>query len=487
MTTDSSPSLSQADYLSLDATAMAEGVRNGTLNPEALLRAAIERCNQRNPHVNAVVMRHDDLAFDQLRTRQTAGTERQGALAGVPMLLKDLNTYLAGTVSTNGSRLLAQSPAALTSSTVVERYLNAGMLVFGKTASPEFGMTTTTESAQWGRTSNPWNLNYSAGGSSGGAAAAVAAGIVPVAHATDGGGSIRIPASYCGVFGMKPTRYRNPQGPTSFEGWFGASCGHVVSRSVRDSALLLDVSHGHEQGSPYWLVEPPRPFSEEVLRTPGTLRIGVVSKDMTGTPLDPQIQAVLEQTIELLRELGHHVQPLTLPIDPQQLYAAHGTTSGVGLLAAVRDREVASGRLMSPDELEPVTRKVMEQASNASSEQLYRARRTFESVGLQMELLFDNVDLILSPVTGQLTPALGRVSLQNSYEDYIRNIVGSIGFTVLANVSGQPAMSVPMGMSREGLPVGMMFTAALCQEGQLFQLAGQLEQHRPWTCSPAQH
>lgn len=487
MTTNASPFLSQADYLSLDATAMAEGVRNGALAPEALLRAALERCDQLDPHVNAVVMRHDEIAFARLRARQVNGTERQGALAGVPMLLKDLNTWLAGTVTTNGSRLLADTPPAGANSTLVERYLDAGMLVFGKTASPEFGMTTTTESSQWGRTANPWNLAFSAGGSSGGAAAAVAAGIVPVAHATDGGGSIRIPASYCGVFGMKPTRYRNPQGPTSFEGWFGASCGHVVSRSVRDSALLLDVSHGHERGSPYWLAEPQRPFSAEVLRTPGALRIGVVSADMTGMPLHPEIETVLEQTVELLRQLGHQVRPLTLPVDPQRLYAAHGTTSGVSLLAAVRDREAALGHPMPAHALEPVTRRVLEQATQASAEQLYRARRDFEAIGLQMDMLFDDIDLILSPVTGQLTPPLGWVSLQNSYEDYIQHIVGSIGFTVLANVSGQPAMSVPLGMSREGLPIGMMFGAAHCQEGLLFQLAGQLEQHRPWACIPAQH
>ncbi|PRA24907.1 amidase [Pseudomonas poae] len=479
------PFMSQADYLALDATAMAEGVHNGSLAPEALLRAALERCDQLDPTINAVVMRHDDHAFAQLKARQAAGTEREGALAGVPMLLKDLNTYLAGTVTTNGSRLLGDTPPATANSTVVKRYLDAGMLVFGKTASPEFGMTTTTESSQWGRTRNPWNLDYSAGGSSGGAAAAVAAGIVPVAHATDGGGSIRIPAAYCGVFGMKPTRYRTPQGPNSFEGWFGASCGHMVSRSVRDSALLLDVSHGHERGSPYWLAEPPRPFREEVLRTPGALRIGVVSADMTGTPLDPEIAAVLERTVGQLRELGHQVQPLTLPVDPQRLYAAHGTTSGVALLAAVRDREAALGRPMPAHALEPVTQRVLEQATQASAERLYRARRDFEAIGLQMELLFDDIDLILSPVTGQLTPPLGRVSLQNSYEDYIKHIVGSIGFTVLANVSGQPAMSVPLGISRDGLPIGMMFSAAHCQEGLLFQLAGQLEQQHPWTCLPA--
>ena len=245
--------LTPSDYLQLDATAMAAAVKTGELSPYTLLMAAQARCDAVNPQVNAVNMRHDSHAQERLKARRDAGTERSGALAGVPMLLKDLNTYLRGTVTTNGSRMLADAPPATFDSTVVQRYEAAGMLIFGKTASPEFGLTTTTESSLWGQTRNPWDLAHSAGGSSGGAAAAVAAGIVPAAHATDGGGSIRIPASYCGVFGLKPTRYRNPQGPNTFEGWFGASCGHVVSRSVRDSALLLDVSHGHEKGSTYWL------------------------------------------------------------------------------------------------------------------------------------------------------------------------------------------------------------------------------------------
>lgn len=260
--------LSAADYLSLDATAMAEAVRCGELSGQALLHGAQARCDAVNPQINAVNMRHDDHAATILQARRATGTERSGLLAGVPMLLKDLNTHLRGTVTSNGSRLLADAPPATFDSTIVQRYQDAGMLIFGKTASPEFGLSTTTESSLWGQTRNPWNLAHSAGGSSGGAAAAVAAGIVPVAHATDGGGSIRIPASYCGVFGLKPTRYRNPQGPQAFEGWFGASCGHVVSRSVRDSALLLDASHGHEYGSPYWLAPQTGSFSEAVGRAP---------------------------------------------------------------------------------------------------------------------------------------------------------------------------------------------------------------------------
>ncbi|HBP49510.1 amidase, partial [Pseudomonas sp.] len=310
--------------------------------------------------------------------------------------------------------------------------------------------------------------------------AAVAAGIVPVAHATDGGGSIRIPASYCGLFGLKPTRYRTPQGPDTFEGWFGASCGHVVSRSVRDSALLLDVSHGHEKGSPYWLAPQAISYSEAVRRSPGSLRIGVVDQAMTGLELDADIRSVLNTTVDLLLGLGHRVDPVTLPVDPQQVYGAHGAVSAAALLAAVRDRETVLGRPLHADELEPVSRYLVNNATSATAENLYRARRSFELIGSRMEHLFDDYDLLLSPVTSQITPELKVASLDQDYPHYIQGIIGSIGYSVLANVSGQPSMSVPLGTSSSGLPIGMMFSAGWCREDLLFQLAGQLEQASPW-------
>ena len=215
--------LSASDYQGLDAWAMTKGLQAGDFSAQDLLAAAMARCELVNPKVNAVNMRHDDYAQALLAARHKAGTQAQGALAGVPFLLKDLNTYLQGTSTSNGSRLFKDAPAATITSTLIGRYETAGAVPFGKTTSPEFGLTTTTESMLWGQTRNPWNLKHSAGGSSGGAAAAVAAGIVPVAHATDGGGSIRIPASYCGLVGLKPTRYRTPSGPVRLEGWFGAS------------------------------------------------------------------------------------------------------------------------------------------------------------------------------------------------------------------------------------------------------------------------
>lgn len=468
------------DYLALDATEMARLMRDEGLPPGALLGAALERCAQVNGEVNAVVLEHADHAVERLLARVEDGTARQGVLAGVPMLLKDLNTYLAGTVTTNGSCLLADA-VATHSSTVTQRYEQAGMLIFGKTSSPEFGLTTTTESAQWGATRNPWNLAYSAGGSSGGAAAAVAAGIVPAAHATDGGGSIRIPASYCGVFGLKPTRYRTPHGPGHYEGWFGASCGHVVSRSVRDSALLLDVSHGHEPGSPYWLAPVEDSFVAQMHREPGRLRIGLVSRSMTGVALDPDVQRVLDETVALLVSLGHEIETMDLPVDAGQVFNAHGAVSSTTLLTAVKDREAVLGRPLQQHELEPISHHLLGNARKTDAETLFRARRAFDSIGQQMERVMERFDLLLSPVTASLTPKLELLSLQNSYEDYTREIVGSVSYTVLANVSGQPSMSVPSGFGREGLPIGMMFTAGRCREGLLLSLARQLEVSRPWS------
>ncbi len=472
--------LSQREYLELDATAMAEQVRRGAISPEELLAAALARCDAVNPKVNAVVMRHDEHARQQLASRKSQGLAREGALAGVPMLLKDLNTYLAGTSTSNGSRFFKDAPPAKYSSTLAARYEAAGALTFGKTAVPEFGLTTTTESLAWGQTRNPWNLAHSAGGSSGGAAAAVAAGIVPAAHATDGGGSIRIPASYCGLFGMKPSRYRTPSGPGRFEGWFGASAAHAVSRTVRDSALLLDVGQGHETGSPYWLPPLERPFVDEVGRDPGKLRVALIDQSLTGLALDADIRRVLDDTVRLLLSLGHEIERIPQPVQPQQVFGAHGTVIGTALLTAIRDREQLLGRSAGADDLEQVTRTVLERAQGVSGEALFRARQSFEAVSLAMENLFERFDVILSPVTATLTPELGRLRLSQPWEDYAGAATGSAAFTVVANVSGQPAMSVPSGWSESGLPVGMMYSARLGGEGLLYRLAGQLERERPW-------
>lgn len=477
--------LSASDYLGLDAWDMVKGLQAGQFSAEDLLAAAIARCEQVNPKLNAVNMRHDDYAKALLAARRQAGTLSQGSLAGVPILLKDLNTFLQGTRTSNGSRLFKDAPPASVTSTLISRYEAAGAVPFGKTTSPEFGLTTTTESLLWGQTRNPWNLAMSAGGSSGGSSVAVAAGIVPVAHATDGGGSIRIPASYCGVVGLKPTRYRTPSGPMRLEASFGASVANVVSRSVRDTALFLDAGQGHELGSPYWTQPLQRPYVQELGRDPGRLRVALVRESMTGAALDPAVAKVLEQTVKQLLGLGHEIEELRLPIAPQQLFGAHGAAMGNALLAMVNDREKALGRALGQQDLELITFGVLARASKVTGEGVVRARQSFEDISMAMEQQFERFDVILSPVTSSLTPALGELSLNQPYETYAQKAMGSAGFTVLANVSGQPAISLPLGMSDSGMPVGMMFTARLGGEDVLLRLASQLEQDRPWAARRA--
>ena len=477
--------LSASDYQGLDAWAMSQAIRSGELQSEDLLAAALARCQAVNPRVKAVNMLHEAYARTLLSQRRSAGTQTQGALAGVPVLIKDLNTYLEGTSTSNGCRLFKDAPPAARTSTLISRYERAGAVPFGKTTCPEFGLTTTTESKLWGQTCNPWNLAMSAGGSSGGAAAAVAAGIVPVAHATDGGGSIRIPASYCGLVGLKPSRYRTPSGPAHFEGWFGASVGNVVSRTVRDTALFLDAGQGHEAGSAYWIPPLVRPYVEELQREPGKLRVAVVRQSLTGAALEPAIAATLEQTIKQLLGLGHEVEELTLNIDPRQLFGAHGTVIGTALRTAIHDREQVLGRAATAQDLEKITLVNLERAQATTGEGLYRARQSFESIGATMEQPFERFDVILSPVTANLTPQLGLLTLDQSWDSYAHHAMGSAGFTVLANVSGQPAISLPLGQSDSGLPVGMMFTARLGGEDGLLRLASQLEQDRPWAARRA--
>jgi amidase len=472
--------LSASDYQSMDAWDMSQAIRSGQLSAEDLLAATLARYNQVNPSVNAVNMLHEAYARTLLAQRRAAGTHNQGALAGVPLLIKDLNTSLQGTITSNGCRLFKDAPPAARTSTLIARYEQAGALPFGKTACPEFGLTTTTESLAWGQTRNPWNLAMSAGGSSGGAAAAVAAGIVPVAHATDGGGSIRIPASYCGLVGLKPSRYRTPSGPLHFEGWFGASVANVVSRTVRDTALFLDAGQGHETGSAYWCPPLVRPYVEELQREPGKLRVAVVRQSLTGAPLEPAISATLEQTIKQLLALGHELDELTLNVDPRQLFGAHGMVIGTALRTLIHDREQALGRAATAQDLEKITMVNLERSKGTTGEDLYRARQSFESIGATMEQHFERYDVILSPVTGSLTPKLGLLSLDQPWESYAHQAMGSAGFTVLANVSGQPAISLPLGQSDDGLPVGMMFTARLGGEDVLLRLASQLEQAHPW-------
>ena len=332
------------EYGNYDAVGLAELVRKKEVSAKELLDEAIARTAKVDPQINAVVVKHYDYA-----ERQIERGLPDGPFTGVPFLLKDLD-LLEGTRTTSGATVLKDFVADH-NGTLAQRFLDTGVSIFGKSSSPEFGLMPTTESRLHGPTRNPWNLEHSSGGSSGGAAAAVAARILPVAHASDGGGSIRIPASASGVFGLKPTRARNPLGPDRGEGWGGFSCGHVVSISVRDSAVMMDAIHGPEPSSPYVAPPPERPFSQEVGRDPGKLRIAFTDKSPYGDAIDPEIAAAVREIAGLLAGLGHHVEERApvLAADPAAVMA---TIVGGNTALTVRLIEQRLGRAATENDFE---------------------------------------------------------------------------------------------------------------------------------------
>jgi Asp-tRNA(Asn)/Glu-tRNA(Gln) amidotransferase A subunit family amidase len=472
----SSRGLSQADYAKLDAVGLADLIQRKQISPADAIKAAITRAEQVNPAINAVVLTYYEQARDAARSGLPAGP-----LHGVPMLLKDLGTVMKGTVTTDGSRLSRNAAPADHDTTLVQRYRAAGLNIFGKTASPEFGATSTTESLLWGQTHNPWNTRYSSGGSSGGAAAAVAAGILPAAHASDGGGSIRIPASHCGLFGLKPSRGRNPGGPDAIEGWMGLSVSHAITRSVRDSALLLDVSAGPEAGSRVIPATPAGGFLAALATPPQPLRIALVDANPFGLPIDPECTAAVAKTAKLCEQLGHHVEPAKLNLPVESMMTALGALTGSGTLVRIREREHALGRAATQDDLEPITWLNYQNAQKYTAAQLYEARGTADQIGRLFDAMLTQYDIILSPVTAGPPPLLGALSLNQPYEDFVKHAVVSSSFTSMYNQAGLPAMSVPLHWTTEGnLPIGSMFAGRFGAEATLLQLAAQLEQVAPW-------
>jgi Asp-tRNA(Asn)/Glu-tRNA(Gln) amidotransferase A subunit family amidase len=462
------------EYESYDALGLAALVRGGELKPRELLEAALARAEQRNPGVNAIVIPMWE------EGRRVAEAPPEGPFSGVPFLLKDLYALYPGVRTTNGSRLFAEYVPDHENE-LVARYRRAGLVVFGKSASPEFGITTTTESALFGRTRNPWSLEHSAGGSSGGAAAAVAAGILPAAHASDGGGSIRIPASCCGLFGLKPTRGRIPFGPDAGEGWSGMSTAHAVTRSVRDSAALLDVVQGADLGAPYASPPRERPFLDEVGAQPGRLRVALQVESWNGSDTHPDCVAAARDAAKLCAELGHEVEEARLRVDAQAFGRAAQVIIAANLRAAVLDRLRELGRELRADDLEPATRLMFEAAAGADAAEYARALRVIHALGRQVSQFLATRDVLLTPTLGTPPLPLGRLALSNpDTGSFLRDLLQTVGYTQLLNASGHPAMSVPLFWNAAGLPIGVQFAARFGDEATLFRLAAQLEQARPW-------
>ena len=463
------------DYRRQDATGLAKLVAGGEVTAEELLEAALARQAAVNPSINAIVI--DDEAYAR---KQLDASLPEGPFRGVPFLLKDLYAFLEGTKLTNGSRLISDfvCPA---DNTYVARCKAAGLMFFGKTNSPEFGFNVTTEPIRHGPTRNPWDLDHSVGGSSGGAAAAIAAGIVPMAHASDGGGSIRIPASSCGLVGLKTSRARNPIGPVIGEGWNGMAGSHVITRSVRDTALMLDCTAGLEQGDPYTCPAPERPFADEVGKDPGQLRIGLLSEAPSGTPVDPVCKDAVSDAAKLLESLGHHVEEAKPDLEGARLRGAVEIVACSHAHADFDNWHRTLGVPIDETTLERATLALAERGKTFTGADYAVATITIHQSARSMGRFFANYDVLLTPTLGGPPPKHGIID-QNMDDlgRYLDLSARHIPFTPLYNTSGCPAISLPLYWNEDGLPIGVMFGAKFGGEATLLRLAAQLEQARPW-------
>jgi amidase len=458
-----------------DATAQAELIRKKEIKPVELVEAVIDLIEKINPQINAVVTKMYDDARAGVKSEL-----KEAPFSGVPFLLKDLLAAYKGVPMSSGSRYL-KDYVPNRDSELVSRYRRAGMIVVGKTNTPEFGILPTTESELFGAARNPWNTDYTTGGSSGGSAAAVAAGIVPMAHANDGGGSIRIPASCCGVFGLKPTRARNPLGPNFGDIFSGLVVEHAVSRTVRDSALLLDATSGYMPGDPYCAPVPDRPFIKEIGADTGKLRIAFFSEAPLGTPVHEDCIAAVEDTVKLLIDLGHEVVQTAPEINSEMMSNSFMTIWASGVTWTIQSMSNAIGRTPAEGELEPCTHALNEMGKKVTASDYLLSVQYHQILARQIADFMNNYDILLTPTLG--SPPLKLGSFASTPENPLAGMQVAtefVPFTPICNITGQPAMSVPLYWNAEGLPVGTHFIGRYGDEATLFRLASQLEQARPW-------
>ncbi|MFF2732430.1 amidase [Streptomyces sp. NPDC058008] len=458
-----------------DAVATASATAGGEVSVRDVVEAAIARIEKLNGELNAVI----HTRFDEARAEVDAGLP-DGPLRGVPVLVKDLGTEVAGLPATGGSRLFAGTGAVATrDSELVRRYRRAGMVVLGTTNTPELGLNAGTEPTLYGPTRNPWNTGHSPGGSSGGSAAAVSAGLVPVAHASDGGGSIRIPAAACGLFGLKPGRGRVSPAPrpTTLSGL--VSVHHALTRTVRDSALLLDIAAGPLLGDAYAAPACDDTFAACARRDPGPLRIGLI----TALPDGPAVHAdTLRAALDAARvceELGHRVVETVAPYRPDDVGATSAALMGSEVVAQIDARLEQLGRPLRDDDIEPLTRVIYDHSCALTGADISRALRRAQEIGWQVGAAFETYDVLLSPTLAQPAPRLGTLDTRRP-ETVYEHAAAHSAFTSVYNVTGMPAMSVPFGRDGGGLPLGVQFAAPAGGEGTLLALAAQLEQAAPW-------
>lgn len=481
------------EYTEHDAIGLAELIATRQVTSTEVLETAIARAEAVNPEINAICIQMHEIG------RARAKESLSGGFAGVPFLLKDIAQDYAGIPTTAGCRAL-RDYRPMQHAEIVNRFLAAGLVIFGKTSTPEFALKATTETALFGNTRNPWDRQRTPGGSSGGSGAAVAARIVPMAGASDGGGSIRIPASYCGLFGLRPSRGRVPPGPAHGEHWDGASSQHVLTRSVRDSAAMLDAVAGADVGAPFVIPPPQRPYLEETRRDPGRLRIGVSTRSPIDTPVAPDCVRAVEDAVALLTQLGHEVEPAEPRIDGHAL-ARSFITMYFGQTAA----SVAEARRMTgagEDQFELDTRTFALLGRGLSAGDYVDERKRWNEYARALGQFHQRYDLYLIPSVASLPPAIGEDSLPawkralqhvaltlgagkallktGIVDELVRESLQRVPFTQLSNLTGTPSMSVPLHWTDADLPVGVQFVAAHGGEDLLLRLASQLEQARPW-------
>lgn len=468
-----------SDYARHDATGLAQLVRSGAVSATELAEAALAARAAVDPTINAVIETWPGDVAEAI-----AAVPAGAPFAGVPFVIKDAVLHMAGKRCEIGSRL-CEGAVAEADSELMRRFRAAGLVTVGRTASPEMAFSITTEPVLNGPSRNPWAPDRSVGGSSGGAAAAVAAGIVPLAHANDGGGSIRIPAACCGVFGIKPSRGRVPIGPDSDEGLQGLGQELAVSRSVRDSAALLDAVQGPAVGEPFLIAPPAGPYVEAATRDPAPLRIGLMTQAWGGDRTDPAIAAAVEEVGRLCAALGHRVEPVApaLGIGWDAFLLLNARIWCANLAAWVGAASAATGRPIDADMLEPPTLAAHAYGAGLSAVDLLEAFHLRNLVARSIGRFFASHDILLTPTLPGPPARIGAVGAGADRLDglgWTERLFNLSPFTPLFNVTGLPAMSMPLAQGADGLPIGIQFGAGFGREDRLFALAGQLERARPW-------
>jgi len=470
--------MNSSDLARMDATAQAALVARGECSPSELVEAAIERIERVNPQINAVVTN----LFDRARGEAASPELPNGPFRGVPLLLKDLGCHVAGVPVYGGTRFLRDREwKASTDSVLGERFRAAGFIFIGKTNTPELGLSPTTEPDTFGPTRNPWNPDRIVGGSSGGSAAAVAAGLTPLAHAGDGGGSIRNPAGACGLVGLKPSRGRTSMGPGKGEGWAGCVIEHVVTRSVRDAAAVLDCVAGPAPGDPYYAAPPARPFAAELDQSPGRLRIGQFTHNEF-TPAHPESVKAVQAAAGLLGDLGHSVDDsYPIALDEPNLGELTSTAVFASVAREIAEMEDEIGESVRAGDLEPATLAMAEHGRGISAPEYVANLDQLHAYGRRLRSWWaeepgsDGYDVLITPTMAEPAPPIGSIKGAD-----IDRIIRLVPYTMPYNVSGQPAIGLPLHWSPDGLPIGIQLVARYGAEDLLIRLASQIEAALPW-------